>query len=529
VRPRARILIADAVDEKARTVFTGEGFEVSYLPGITPGELLPAVAGCDALIVRSRTKVTAGVLAAGKELRVVGRAGAGVDNIDVEEATRRGIVVMNTPGGNTVSTAEHTISMMLALARNIPAADRSMRAGEWKRGEFVGTEVSGKTLGLIGLGRVGLEVARRAAALGMKVLAYDPLVADDAARKLGAEPAGLPDLFRRADFISVHTPLTPETRDLIRLDTLRSCRRGVRIINCARGGIVNEPDLLAALDEGIVAGAALDVFEQEPPADARLLGHPRIVLTPHLGASTEEAQEKVAIQVARQVADFLLRRDATGAVNADVIRVGMRPELRPYLVLAERMGLLVSQLVSGPVGGVRTVLRGAVPEDAGDAVLASFLKGFLAPMLNGPVNDVNAIVLARDRGLALLTAHEAGAGRYPSELYTECATGAGTRSVSGTVFGIQDVRITGLDGYHFEAKPEGHMLVYRNTDRPGMLARVSAILADRSINIADLSLGRLKAGETALTVIATDQPVPADALREIAQIKGVSDIHTLEL
>ncbi|HLF14958.1 MAG TPA: phosphoglycerate dehydrogenase, partial [Bacteroidota bacterium] len=523
------ILIADAVDEKARAVFSAEGFTVAYLPEITREDLLASIGGYAALIVRSRTKVTADVLAAGVSLRAIGRAGAGVDNIDVEEATRRGIVVMNTPGGNTVSTAEHTISMMLALARNIPAADRSVRAMEWKRKDFVGTEVSGKTLGLVGLGKVGQEVARRARALDLRVLACDPLVSEEAARKLGVEPSGLPELYRRADFISLHTPLTPETSNLLNIDTMRACKRGVRIINCARGGILNERDLLLALDEGIVGGAALDVFEQEPPVDHALVNHPRIICTPHLGASTEEAQEKVALQIARQVADFLMERNVTGSVNADLIRIAMRKELGPYLVISEKMGRLMAQLKPGAVSGVRVILSGTIPGDAGEVVLAAFLKGLLASLLTESVNYINATLLARDRGLTIQVTHEPGRGRYPVEIAAECSTPAGSRVVAGTVFGLHDVRITGLDGYHFEARPEGYLLIYYNTDKPGMLARVSAVLANHSVNIAGLSLGRLKPGERALTVIATDQRVSGEIMSEITQIDGVSDIHSVIL
>ncbi len=524
-----KVLIADAVDEKARDIFAADGLEATYLPEISHAELLSSIAGYAGLVVRSRTTVSADVLAAGSSLRVVGRAGAGVDNIDLEEATRRGVVVMNTPGGNTVSTAEHTMSMMLALARNIPAADRSVRAMEWRRKDFIGIEVSGKTLGLIGLGKVGQEVARRAVAFGMRILAFDPLLSDEATRKLGVEPSTLTELYRCADFISLHTPLTPETKNLINIGTIRSCKRGVRIINCARGGILNEKDLLAGLAEGIVAGAALDVFEQEPPRDSALVSHPRIICTPHLGASTEEAQEKVALQVARQVSDYLLDRNISGSVNADLIRVALRKELQPLLGLSEKMGRVIAQLNTGPITGVRVILRGTVPEDAGETVLAAFLKGLLGTLLTETVNFVNAGVLARDRGLATTAIHDPGPGRYPLEIEAECTTRDGNRTVGGTVFGIRDVRIIYLDGYHFEVKPEGNLLVYYNTDRPGMLASVSALLADHCVNIADLSLGRLKPGEKALTLIATDQPVSESILDEIAKIDGISDIHRLRL
>lgn len=524
-----RILIADAVDERAREVFAADGLEAVYRPEISPEELLDAIAGFSALVVRSRTAVTAEVLAAGRALRVVGRAGAGVDNVDLDEATRRGIVVMNTPGGNTVSTAEHTLSMLLALARNIPAADRSVKAMEWRRSAFTGTEVAGKTLGLIGLGKVGQEVAARAIALGMRVLASDPLVTDEACRKIGAEPTDLPGLYRRADFISIHTPLLPETRNLIDAASLRLCRPGVRIINCARGGIVNERDLVAAIDGGIVAGAALDVFEKEPPDDRALLTHPKVICTPHLGASTGEAQEKVAIQIARQVSDFLLDRAVTGSVNADLIRIAMRGEMAPVLDLCHRMGRMMAQLHTGPITGVRAVVRGPLPEDAGDAVLASLLRGLLSSLLSENVNLVNAGVLARERGLTASVAREAEGGRYPTEIEAECVSGATRRSIGGTLIGARDVRIISLDGYHFEARPEGHLLCYYNLDRPGMLARVSAVLARHGVNIADLSLGRRKPGKKALTVVATDEPVTGEILREIAEIEGISDIHAIRL
>lgn len=523
------ILIADAVDAAARELLTADGFGVVYRPEITHAELVAAVPDAEALIVRSRSRISADVLAAGGRLRVVGRAGAGVDNIDVAEATRRGVVVMNTPGGNTVSTAEHTIAMMLALARNIPAADRSVRAMEWKRSSFTGVEVSGKTLGLVGLGRVGAEVALRAAGLGMRVMAYDPLVTEEAARKLGAEPAALPELLRCADFISVHTPLTPETKDLLGLAAFRACKRGVRIVNCARGGIVNERDLLTALDEGTVAGAALDVFETEPPDNPALVGHPAVVCTPHLGASTGEAQEKVAIQVARQIADFLLGRNVAGTVNAGVIAAAMRGELRPLLTLAEKLGGLMVQLRPGPVAAIRLGISGDLPGDAPEALLAALAKGFLAPVLSESVNYLNASLLARERGIVLSHAAETDRGRYPVELSAEFTTAAGRRVVGGTVHGASDVRIIDIDGFHVETKPEGHVLIYRNIDRPGMLAGVSALLAARGVNIADLSLGRSRPGGNALTVVSLDTPVPDEILREIAKIDGIFDLHAVEL
>ncbi len=524
-----KILIADAVDPKSVEVFSASGFTPDYRPEISAGDLLSVIGEYAALIVRSRTKVTAEVLRAGRKLKIVGRAGAGVDNIDVPEATRRGVIVMNTPGGNTVSTAEHTISMMLALSRNIPRADRSVREMKWERKKFTGTEVSGKILGLIGLGKVGTEVARRALGLDMQVIAFDPLLSAEAASKSGIESVDLPELYRRSDYISVHTPLTAGTENLLNKNTMASCKQGVRIINCARGGIVNEQDLLDALLSGQVAGAALDVFEKEPPEFRELLNHPAVVCTPHLGASTDEAQEKVAIQIARQVADFLGDRGISGSVNADQVRLAMRHELRPYLSVSEKMGLLITQLRTGPITGINLVLKGGLYHDSMEVIQGAFLVGLLSPLLDETVNLVNAAVIARERGISVRTSSDEEPTRYPLEISAECHAGSWKSSVVGTVFGSEDVRIIGIDDYRFEMKPMGHHLIYYNIDRPGMLAKVSAILAARSINIADLSLGRLKPGEKALTVIATDQPVSKPVREEIASIEGISDVSSVVL
>jgi D-3-phosphoglycerate dehydrogenase len=522
-----KILIADAVDPKSVEIFSAGGFETVYRPEISAAELLGEVGEYTALIVRSRTQVTSDVLKAGSVLIMGGRAGAGVDNIDVGEATRRGIIVMNTPGGNTVSTAEHTIAMMLALSRNIPGADRSVREMKWERKKFTGTEVSGKTLGLIGLGKVGSEVARKATGLDMHVVAFDPLVPGDVVAKSGIELVDLPELYRRSDYISVHTPLTTETGNLLCAATFAKCKQGVRIINCARGGIVNEKDLLAALDTGRVAGAALDVFEKEPPESRELLNHPAVVCTPHLGASTGEAQEKVALQIAHQVSDFLAGHGIAGSVNADQVRFSMRREIRPYLDLSGKMGLLLSQLRPGQITAVNIVLRGELHHDAREVIQAAFLVGLLSPLLDETVNLVNAGLIAKERGISIRTVSDAEPSRYPLEISAESHAGSLKKTVIGTVFGNEDVRIIGIDDYRFEMKPMGHHLIYYNIDRPGMLAAVSRVLAERSVNIADLSLGRLKPGERALTVIATDQPVSQDIREKIMLIEGISDVSSV--
>lgn len=523
------ILITDPVDPQCIGILETGGFRIAYHPGLPHGELLKLVQEADALIVRSQTQVSADVLEAGKKLKVVGRAGAGVDNIDVEAATRRGIIVMNTPGGNTISTAEHTLSMMLALARNIPQAHQSVRSGKWERSAFVGTEVYGKTLGILGLGKVGAEVARRASALGMKVLAYDPVQSMELAGKVNAQLVGLPDLLRQADFITVHTPLIPETKGMIGRESISICKPGVRIINCARGGIVDEDALLGALEDGKVAGAALDVFEHEPPTNSRLVQHPNVVVTPHLGASTEEAQEKVAIQIARQVADALQGRGMSGSVNADIISLAMKEELRPFLMLGEKLGRLMAQLKDGKLKAVTVSVSGDALRESLPALSAAVLKGAFERVLFEPVNYINAPIIARERGIGVHLLQEAGEVLYARVLSVQYRTDKEARQFSGTVFGEKDLRIVAIDGFHFEVKPDGHLLLYFNIDRPGMLAAVSAILAKEQINIGGLSLGRFESGSKALTVIAIDTPAPESVLKELALLEGISDVKMVTL
>ncbi len=521
------VLISDPVDAQCIEILKSEGFTVLYHPGISPGEILNLVGGADALIVRSQTQVNAGLLDAGRNLKVVGRAGAGVDNIDVAAATRRGIIVMNTPGGNTISTAEHTLSMMLALARNIPQADRSVRAGKWERAAFVGTELYGKTLGIVGLGRVGAEVARRAASFGMTIVAYDPVQSAETAAKVNARLVDLADLLRLSDVISLHTPLVSETKGIIGREALSKCKEGVRIINCARGGIVDEAALLEGLQQGRVAGAALDVFEHEPPGPSGLLAHPHVVVTPHLGASTEEAQEKVAIQIARQVADALLGRGTAGSVNADIIAMALRAELHPFLMIAEKLGRLVSQLKEGKLKTVTVSVSGDALREALPALSAAVLRGAFDGVLDEPVNYLNAPLIARERGIAVRLLQESGHSMHGRVVSVNYQTEKEERGFSGTVFGDQDIRIVGIDGFHFEIKPEGHLLLYYNIDRPGMLAAVSSILAKAHINIAGLSLGRFSAGTRALTVIAIDTPAGENELNSISLLEGISEVKMM--
>lgn len=524
-----KILISDPVDAVCAETLRSEGFEVVERPGVKGSELEALIRDADGLVVRSSTQVTAGLLEAATKLKVVGRAGAGVDNIDCEAATRRGIVVMNTPGGNTISTAEHTMSMLLSLARNIPQAHVSLTQGRWDRALFVGTELQGKTLGIIGLGKIGREVAVRSRAFGMTCIGFDPVLSPDIAAKLDIELVALDQLFARSDFITVHTPLNEETRGLIGDEAIARCKAGVRFINCARGGIIDEEALLRGIESGKVAGAALDVFIKEPPVDSPLLKNPRIIATPHLGASTEEAQEKVARQIAMQIADMLKERGVVGAVNADVIQMALRQDIKPFVVLAEKLGSLVTQLAGGTLKRIQITTVGPALTQSGELVTAAVLKGVLTQHLSEPVNLINAPVIAREMGVQWSERKEAEGGSYTHLVKVAYESDRGSRRVAGTVFGSDLMRIVQVDGYHLEAQPEGHMLFYRNTDRPGMLASVGSTLAGANINIAGAALGRNRPGEMAVTIINMDSAIPGEIMEKLEKIEGVSEVKSVKL
>lgn len=524
-----KILVSDSLEQSLIDILIGEGFEVDNRPGIEADELSRIVGAYDALVVRSATKVTADVINAATKLKIIGRAGTGVDNIDVPAATRRGILVMNTPGGNTISAAEHTVSMLLSLARNIPQAHMSLAGGEWERKKFTGTEVFEKTLGVIGLGKIGREVALRCQGLGMKIVGYDPVLGSDVAAKLNIDLVGLEELYRRSDFITVHTPLTNETKHLLNDDTLARCKRGVRVVNCARGGIIDEAALMRALDAGQVAGAALDVFEQEPPKGNLLLKHPRVVVTPHLGASTEEAQEKVAFQIAHQIADALKGRGYAGLVNGAALQLALNEELTPYLTLAERMGSLVAQRMTGKLKRLTVSASGELMSSSIEVMKAGVLKGVLSHVQPDPVNFVNATMLAADMGLTIVEQKESAKEGFPNLLSVRYETDNEAMEVSGTVFGASTIRLVKLDGFRFEVRPEGYLLIYSNIDRPGMLARVGSILARYEVNIAGVSLGRSAIGANALTVMSIDSDIPAEGMRELLSQDGVSNLKVVNL
>lgn len=523
-----RVVIADAVEQSAVTTLQADGFRVDALAGKPAAELQAALAEADGLIVRSATKVTADFLQKAPRLQIIGRAGTGVDNIDVTAATRRGIVVMNTPGGNTISTAEHAVSMLLSLARNIPQATASMRSGKWEKKKYTGTEVTGKTAGVIGLGKIGREVAERLKGLAMNVIGADPVLAPDVAQRLGIELVTLEELYRRSDFITVHTPLSAETKGLLNRETIGRCKRGVRIINCARGGIVDEAALLEALNAGHVEGAALDVFTVEPPADNPLVQHDHVIVTPHLAASTEEAQEKVAVQIARQMADAFRGRGYAGVVNSAAVQTGVSDDVRPFLLLAERMGSFVGQVLGGAkVEGLSFAVSGVRAQGAFELLRAGVLQGLLNRLVPEPVNLVSAPFLAQEMGLAVSETREQGSDE--NVLRIRYTAGGVEREVAGTVFGASAIRFIRLDKFRFEVRPEGRLLLYRNADKPGILARVGGILAAHGVNIADVALGRTGPGGEALTVMNLDSEPPAAALKELRAVDAVSDLRSVLL
>src|SRR5262245_51478632 len=508
-----RVLLSDSLGPEGLARLREQpDLEVDARPGLSPAELCDAIGAYDALIVRSATKVTADVIARADRLRVIGRAGIGVDNIDVDAATKRGVVVMNTPGGSNVTTAEHAIAMLLALARNIPQAAAAVRAGEWPRSKWLGTEVCNKVLGIVGLGNIGTIVAERAVGLRMKVIAYDPFVTPEAAARLRVELVSLDQLFPRADFITIHTPLTAETRGLIGRASIARMKRGVRIINCARGGIVDESALADAIREGQVAGAALDVFEHEPPpADHPLRALDQVIATPHLGASTAEAQVNVAVAIAQQVAEFLTRGTIHNAVNAPSLSPEVLQVLRPYLQLAEKLGALAAQLAPGAPEEVSVQATGEVAERELKALGIAVLRGLLDQLIdldvNYSVNYVNAPTIARDRGIRVIESRATTSSGYANAIAVEAKRPGGTTRVHGAVFGADTVRLTRIGDFRMEAVPEGYILMLHNRDVPGRVRRGGALLGENQINIAGLELGRERIGGMALSRFQVDDPL----------------------
>lgn len=526
-----KVLVSDALSEQGLDrLHASADLEVDVRPGLKSEELLRAIPAYQGLIIRSGTKVTKEVIAAATNLRVVGRAGIGVDNVDVEAATKRGIVVMNTPGGNNVTTAEHAISLMLALARNIPQANASLKSGQWKREKFTGSEICNKVLGVIGLGNIGAIVAERALGLKMQVLAYDPFVSPEAAAKMRIELATLDDLYARSDFITVHTPLTKETRGLIAAPAFAKMKKGVRLINCARGGIIDEAALCQAITDGRVAGAALDVFvEEPPPADHPLLQLDQVICTPHLGAATDEAQINVAIAIADQVANFLTQGVIQNAVNFPSMTSKVLAILQPYILLGEKLGGFLAQLSSAAPLEVQVEYSGDIVDYDVAPATAAVLRGLLSPFLETPVNYVNAPHLARERGIRVVEARSSKPSDFLNSITVRVSDTHGVHTVEGAVFSNKAVRLVRVDDFYLEAVLDGHILVLNNHDVPGVVGAVGTLLGERGINIAGLELGRERVGGMAISLIHVDGQVAPEILAELRTLAPVVSAQQIKL
>ncbi|MBI4570140.1 MAG: phosphoglycerate dehydrogenase [Planctomycetes bacterium] len=516
----ARILIADDLSKDCLAYLKSEGVEADFEPQIDAKSLAARACGYDGLLVRSRTQVTKEVLAAGGRLRVVGRAGVGVDNIDLEAATARGVLVMNTPDGNTISAAEHTVALLLAACRRLARATREMREGKWNR-KVLGTEIFRKTVGIVGLGRIGREVGRRLTAFGARVIGFDPFTPAEVARAAGVEPATLDTVVSTADFLTIHTPLSPETRGMFNEQRLRGMKKGAILVNCARGGLVDEAALLRLLDEDHLAAAALDVYATEPlPEDSPLRRHEKLVCTPHLAATTVEAQEKVAVDVARQVVAFLSRGVIANAVNAISVDAELQEHIGPFLTVADRLGSLQAQLLSANVSRIDLELQGEIAGFDSRPIQAAFLAGFLRQVAEGPVNPVNALRLAQARGLVVNTSHVAKSKTFQSLVVATVSAGGQSRVVAGTVFGRTQPRLVRIDDYLFDALPEGWAVIFTNVDVPGVIGFVGSTLGAAGVNIGQMSLGRDAPGGRALSVIGVDSEPPDEALETIRRRDG---------
>ncbi len=523
-----KILISDSVDEKCTEILKSAGFDVNYKTDFSREELLSVIPDYNVLIVRSSTQVDAELINRMTQMEVIGRAGAGVDNIEIKSATRKGILVLNTPGGNTISAAEHTIALMLAASRKIPQANISLHLKKWDRKRFQGTELFGKTLGLIGLGKIGKEVAIRAKAFGMKVIAFDPIVSGDAISDLDIQLTTLDDIWKYADIISVHTPLNERTKNLISYNELAKCKPTVMVINCARGGIVNEKDLLLALKDGKISSVGLDVFESEPPDfSIGLIQHPSVVCTPHLGASTEEAQQKVAIQIAEQIVGYFTDGSVSGSVNASSLKEISNDILKSFVKLSEILGRLLSQVRRDTLVKIRISFSGELLKSFTKILSTSLLKGFLSEEMDTTINFINAPVIAEESGIVLEEIISTDHRDYLNLIEAEIRTSSGEWKFSGTVFGNNDLRIVEINNYQVEFKPEGHILIYKNIDKPGMLASVSQELSSSNINIASLSLGRKSEGDLAMTVVNVDTKLNEEIKKSISSIEGIKDIYTV--
>ncbi len=524
-----KVLISDKLSPEAVAIFRDRGIEVDVKPGLTPAELRAIIGEYDGLAIRSATKVTKELLDVATRLKVIGRAGIGVDNVDLKSATARGVIVMNTPHGNSITTAEHAIAMMFALARQIPEATASTKAGKWEKNRFMGTELTGKTLGLIGAGNIGSIVADRAQGLHMRVVAFDPYLSEKRALDMGVEKLELDELLARADFITLHTPMTDATRNILSREALAKCKRGVRIVNCARGGLIDEAALAEAIASGQVGGAALDVFETEPAKDSALFGLENVVCTPHLGASTNEAQENVALQVAEQISDFLLTGAVTNAINTASVSAEDAPRLRPYMELVQRLGAFAGQLTHAQDGVIRKIAidyEGAVAALNQKPLTAAALAGLLAPVLSG-VNMVNAPVAAREHGIEVSETTHDRPSEYQTLVRITVTTDRGSRAVAGTLFAGNKPRLVEIKNIKVEADFAPQMIYVTNQDRPGFIGRFGETLARHGINIATFHLGRAEAGGDAICLVSVDGDLSETVLSEVRALPLVVQASAL--
>ncbi|NQT19580.1 MAG: phosphoglycerate dehydrogenase [Planctomycetes bacterium] len=525
-----KVLVTDSLSEKGLDILrAAAGIELDVRTGIEHDDLKRIIGDYHALIIRSRTHVTSDILRNAGSLKVIGRAGVGIDNVDVHEATRRGIVVMNSPEGNTISTCELTMAMILSLSRRVAEASASTKTGEWDRKRFKGMELQHKTLGIIGLGRIGQEVAARAAAFGMNIISYDPFCPNERAERIGAKLVALEELFKTADIITLHVPLTDDTRGLIGPDEFKIMKRGVKIVNCARGGIINEQALHEAICDGVVSGCALDVYQDEPPVDSPLLALDEVIATPHIGAVTGEAQDNVAIDIATQVIDALEGRHMKNAVNLPEIDRDAFDGLRPYVVLAEKLGMLLVQMMGTLTHSASIHFRGEINDHDVAPLTRSFACGLLKPVLQQRVTMVNAPVIARERGLEVIEIKSAPHRDYISLITVEGSTGSATYSFSGTIFAKDQPRIVRVDGLDVDIALRGPMLICHNLDRPGAISHLTTVLARRRINVARMAVGRDQPGGRAVIILNIDEPVTDEIISEIKGLEIITDVKLVQV
>jgi len=525
----SKVLVSDPIDQAGIDILS-QVATVDVKTTLKPEELLEIIGEYDALMIRSGTRVTKEIIEAGTQLKIIGRAGVGVDNVDVPAATRKGIVVVNSPEGNTIAAAEHALAMMLAMSRYIPDANASVKRGEWDRKSFVGAEIYKKTLGIVGLGKIGSHVANVAKAMGMKLLAFDPFISRDRAEQLGCQLVDLDLLVQQADYITLHIPKTPETTHLINAQMLAKMKPTIRIINCARGGIIDEEALAVAIKEGQIAGAALDVYESEPLGDSplRSLGK-EIILTPHLGASTTEAQANVAIDVAEQIRDVLLGLPARSAVNIPGLNPNVLAELKPYMQLAETLGNLVGQLAGGRVELLNVRLQGELATNQSQPLVVAALKGLLYQALRERVNYVNASIEAKERGIRVIETRDASVKDYAGSLHLEATGSLGTHSVTGALLGDGEIYLTNIDGFPINVPPSHHMLFTLHRDMPGIIGKLGSILGSFNVNIASMQVGRKIVRGDAVMALSLDDPLPDGILSEITKVSGIRDAYTVTL